>query len=772
MENNILDGLSMNIEQTNMDKLKAIFPECFAEGKLDIDKLLSLCGEYIDNDFEKYKFEWKGKAECLKLAQKRSTGTLRPCPEESVNFGTTQNLYIEGDNLEVLKLLQTAYYRKVKMIYIDPPYNTGNDFVYEDDFADPMARYKEVTQQTTKSNPETMGRYHTNWLNMMYPRLRLAANLLRDDGVIFISIDDNEVTNLRKVCDEVFGEENFIGMFTWQSKKGGGSDNNTVVRDQEYIICYGKSVVSGGFFNRILIEAEPLDREDEQGKYRRGRELNKWGSNSRREDRPTMFFPIPGPNGEDVYPIRNDGIEGRWRWGKENMLAAVKNGDVEFSPRNDGTYIVYEKIRTTEPRLKPYRTMLENVGSTADGSKLIKTIFDELKVFDFPKPIDLIEKVLEMGCSDNDIILDFFSGSATTAHAVMQLNAEDGGNRRFICVQLPEVCDEKSEAYKAGYKTICEIGKERIRRAGAKILEKYSPPVEGCPQGGVVENTQQSLFEPRGTENYMSLPYNPSLKERAKELRKAGNLSEVLLWQQLHNKQFKGLDFDRQKIIGNYIVDFYCASRKVVIEIDGYSHNDKVEYDKQRDAYLSGLGLTVLHIADADVKNNLSSVMNMLGGHEVFATTPTVGHPSTGGELDIGFKVFKLDTSNLKTWDSAPVAEEELQILFDRMNGMIHRVKSDRTDMDMIYEIMLKLGVPLTYSVGKIDANGKTAYTVGEDCLLLICLADDVQPEDVEAMAEYAPAKLIIARDSFKDDTAMANAHYILRDRGIELKLI
>lgn len=772
MENNILDGLSMDIEQTNMDKLKVIFPECFAEGKLDIDKLLSLCGEYIDNDFEKYKFEWKGKSECLKLAQKRSTGTLRPCPEESVNFGTTQNLYIEGDNLEVLKLLQTSYYRKVKMIYIDPPYNTGNDFVYEDDFADPMARYKEVTQQTTKSNPETMGRYHTNWLNMMYPRLRLAANLLRDDGVIFISIDDNEVTNLRKVCDEVFGEENFIGMFTWQSKKGGGSDNNTVVRDQEYIICYGKSVVSGGFFNRILIEAEPLDREDEQGKYRRGRELNKWGSNSRREDRPTMFFPIPGPNGEDVYPIRNDGIEGCWRWGKENMLAAVKNGDVEFSPRNDGTYIVYEKIRTTEPRLKPYRTMLENVGSTADGSKLIKTIFDELKVFDFPKPIDLIEKVLEMGCSDNDIILDFFSGSATTAHAVMQLNAEDGGNRRFICVQLPEVCDEKSEAYKAGYKNICEIGKERIRRAGAKILEKYSPPVEGCPQGGVVENTQQSLFEPRGTENYMSLPYNPSLKERAKELRKAGNLSEVLLWQQLHNKQFKGLDFDRQKIIGNYIVDFYCASRKVVIEIDGYSHNDKVEYDKQRDAYLSGLGLTVLHIADADVKNNLSSVMNMLGGHEVFATTPTVGHPSTGGELDIGFKVFKLDTSNLKTWDSAPVAEEELQILFDRMNGMIHRVKSDRTDMDMIYEIMLKLGVPLTYSVGKIDANGKTAYTVGEDCLLLICLADDVQPEDVEAMAEYAPAKLIIARDSFKDDTAMANAHYILRDRGIELKLI
>ena len=207
-----IDGLSMDIESANKEKLQAVFPECFTEGRLDIDKLLSLCGEYITDDFEKYEFKWKGKSECLRLAQKRSTATMRPCLEESVNFDTTQNLYIESDNLEVLKLLQKSYFRKVKMIYIDPPYNTGNDFVYEDDFKDPLARYKEVTQQTTKSNPETMGRYHTNWLNMMYPRLRLAANLLRDDGVIFISIDDNEVDNLKKLCGEVFGEENFIGM--------------------------------------------------------------------------------------------------------------------------------------------------------------------------------------------------------------------------------------------------------------------------------------------------------------------------------------------------------------------------------------------------------------------------------------------------------------------------------------------------------------------------------------------------------------------------------
>lgn len=237
-----LDGLSMDIEATNKEKLQAVFPECFTEGRLDIDKLLSLCGEYITDDFEKYEFKWKGKSECLRLAQKRSTATLRPCPEESVGFDTTQNLYIEGDNLEVLKLLQKSYFRKVNMIYIDPPYNTGNDFVYEDDFKDPLARYKEVTQQTTKSNPETMGRYHTNWLNMMYPRLRLAANLLRDDGVIFISIDDNEVDNLKKLCNEVFGEENFIAQLVWERAYAPKNDAKYISNSHDYVLMYVKAI--------------------------------------------------------------------------------------------------------------------------------------------------------------------------------------------------------------------------------------------------------------------------------------------------------------------------------------------------------------------------------------------------------------------------------------------------------------------------------------------------------------------------------------------------
>ena len=236
-----LDGLSMDMEAANRERLRAVFPECFSEGKLDIDKLLSLCGEYITDDFEKYEFRWKGKSDCLRIAQRRSTATLRPCPAESVDFDTTQNLYIEGDNLEVLKLLQKSYFRKVKMIYIDPPYNTGNDFVYEDDFADPMRRYMEVTQQTTKSNPETMGRYHTNWLNMMYPRLRLAANLLRDDGVIFISIDDNEVDNLKKLCNEVFGEENFVSQQIWEKKFAPQNDDKYITAVHDYILIYAKS---------------------------------------------------------------------------------------------------------------------------------------------------------------------------------------------------------------------------------------------------------------------------------------------------------------------------------------------------------------------------------------------------------------------------------------------------------------------------------------------------------------------------------------------------
>ena len=627
----MMDGMSMNLEQANMDKLRTVFPECFAEGKLDIDKLLALCGEYIGNDFEKYKFEWKGKAECLKLAQKRSTGTLRPCPEESVDWDATQNLYIEGDNLEVLKLLQTAYYRKVKMIYIDPPYNTGNDFVYADDFADPMARYKEVTQQTTKSNPETMGRFHTNWLNMMYPRLRLAANLLRDDGVIFISIDDNEVTNLKKICDETFGEENYAGQFPWRKRTAKSDVPFGVSQDYEWILCYAKS---GSF--RACLEGgtrKYFETPDFPGRPWRIHDLTTQRSAL---ERPNSNFTMVNPKTGKEYPANPNRT---WAITVETFKEYYSANRIVFPGDYDFLNIQKPVLRYwKEDDMEkagdsfgfiPVSTKLpDSIGMTQDGTKDIADLFAS-KVFGFPKPVELIKYLVKATTStsvmDGDIILDFFSGSATTAHAVMQLNAKDGGNRKYILVQLPEVCDEKSEAAKAGYKNICEIGKERIRRAGKKLTDT--------------------------------------------------------------NGQ--------------------------------------------------------MQIGDSEKK-----------------------------PLDVGFRVFKLDSSNLQTWDATPVDELRLEDLLNRMNTMINRVKADRSDLDMVCEVMLKLGVPLTYSVNKVAVNSKAAYTVGDDCLLLVCLAADITPEDAEAMAEYVPAKVIISRDSFANDTAMANAYYILRDRGIELKLV
>ncbi len=621
---NKLDGLSMDLEKANMEKLKSVFPECFSEQKLDIDKLLSLCGEYIDNDFEKYKFEWKGKAECLRLAQKRSTGTLRPCREESVNFDDTRNVYIEGDNLEVLKLLQTAYYNKIKMIYIDPPYNTGNDFVYEDDFADPMARYKEITQQTTKSNPETMGRFHTNWLNMMYPRLRLAANLLRDDGVIFISIDDNEVHNARKLCDEIFGEENFVSQLIWERAYSPKNDAKYVSNSHDYVLMYAKQI------NNFKIGRLPRT-EEANARYQNPdndpRGVWKPSDMSVKTYNAECDYPITTPSGRVVEPPT-----GRcWRLSKKAFLERLQDNRIYFGA--DGNSVPCIKRFLTELKydgMAPTSIMFyKDVGHSQEGAKEVTALL-ESGAFDGPKPLRLLRRLLTLANTDKDsLILDFFSGSATTAHAVMQLNAEDGGNRRFICVQLPELTDEKSEAYKSGYKNICEIGKERIRRAGKQII----------------------------------------------------------------------------------------------------NNNAKCRNDSDN------------------------------------STLYTL-------QLDIGFKVFKLDTSNLKLWDNTPITgDNQLEIFTERMNSMIDSIKDGRTDMDVVYEVMLKMGVPLDIPVQYTEVNGKVVYIVG-DFLLMIALFDNITAEDIEAMAAYAPAKIICAEQGFADDTALSNAHYILRDKQIELKLV
>ena len=570
-----MDGMTMNIEQANVEKFKEVFPEVFADGKVDFYKLQGLLGHYIADDKEKYSFSWKGKADSLRLAQKRSRGTLRPCKEESKNWDTTENLYIEGDNLEVLKLLQSSYLNSVKMIYIDPPYNTGNDFVYTDDFADGIAHYKEVTGQATKSNPETAGRYHTNWLNMMYPRLKLARNLLTDDGVIFISIDDNEQANLKKLCDEVFGEDNFIAVFPWRKRTAKSDVPFGVSQDYEWIMAYARSqdfiaAIEGG-------TRKYFTTPDFPGRPWRIHDLTKQTSAS---ERPKSFFTLVNPKTGKEYPANPNRT---WAITKDTFEGYYKQGKIVFPDD-------YDFLNITQPAFRYFKdddekkagekfgciavstSLPKEIGMTKDGTAEITELFEK-KVFGFPKPVALLKFLISITTKfDKDaIVLDFFSGSATTAHAVMQLNAEDGGHRRFICVQLPEKTDEQSEAYKAGYNTICEIGKERIRRAGEKI--------------------KADLME--------SGPSDRKNQQKIKE--------------------------------------------GAIMAADAHWEGDP-EYQRQAQ-----------QMAD---------------------------------NLDIGFKVFKLDSSNLVKWDNTPTTDEEE--VKKRIQQSLFYLVEGREDLDLVYEIMLK----------------------------------------------------------------------------------
>ena len=473
-----VDLKSLDIAEEKRRELLRLFPEVRTEGgKIDFDRLKLTLGETVDVGRERYGMNWPGKAECFRTLQAPSTATLRPMKDESVNWDTTENLIIEGDNLEVLKLLQKAYLGKVKMIYIDPPYNTGNDFIYPDNYSESLQTYLEYTGQVDAggkkfgTNPDTDGRFHSKWLNMMYPRLSLARNLLRNDGVIMVSIDDREIANLRLLMNTVFGENNAVGELVWQAKKGGGSDSGALVVDHEYVVCFARDLQKDSL-GEIQLTPEPLDQRDSKGPYRRGRELNKWGSNSLRADRPTMFFAVPGPNKEDVYPIRPDGREGCWRWGKPKMLAAAFSGDIDFVARGNGVYTAYEKIRSTEPRRKPFRTWSDDVGQTSDGTKSVKDLFNGEKLFDFAKPTKLLRHLIKLGAlgtsDDTPIVLDFFAGSGTTAHAVLETNAEERSDCRFVLVQLPEPTG------RSDFKTITAVARERVKRCIGQMLDAES----------------------------------------------------------------------------------------------------------------------------------------------------------------------------------------------------------------------------------------------------------------------------------------------------------
>ena len=487
---------SVDMTEQNIDKIGKLFPNCITEamdenGKLkkaiNFELLRQMLSDDVVEGDEAYEFTWVGKKAAMAEANKPIRKTLRPYKDESVDWDNTENLYIEGDNLEVLKLLQESYLGKVKMIYIDPPYNTGNDFIYADGFThsqqeenEQMGMYDENENHLFK-NSNTNGRYHSDWCSMICSRLMLARNLLSNDGVIFISIDDNENDNLRKICDEILGEANFVAIINWKGR-GGRQDSKYYAAVHEYILCYaknkqffcaGEEIKSGDVYPKF---------DKDKKRYYKTQLLRKWGSNSRREDRPNLFYPIIAPDGTEVYPIvvvkdkqspsNCEKFEGRWRHGASTMQNNIENGMIEFVKQDDGSWIPYEKIYAPlagEEKTKKYTTWIDE---SNDGAKEVKSIFG-MSPFDYPKNTSLICKFLKMANVEyDDIVLDFFSGSATTAHAVMQLNAEDGGNRKYIMVQLPEKTDEKSEAYKTGYKNICEIGKERIRRAAKKIAEE------------------------------------------------------------------------------------------------------------------------------------------------------------------------------------------------------------------------------------------------------------------------------------------------------------
>lgn len=465
-----MEGYSKSPHEERIEILKSLMPEVFDEGKIDFEKLKATLGEDVNFSNERYVLNWAGKSEAFHIMQRPSSATLTPSRAESVDFDTTQNIFIEGENMEVLKVLQKSYFGKVKMIYIDPPYNTGNDsFIYPDKFSETREKYlkrvgdKDEDGYMTREgmfhkNSRENGQYHSNWLNMMMPRLYLAKSLLREDGVIFISIDDNEVHNLRLLMNEIFGEENFLANIVWQHsiQPKGYLDKFSI--HHNHILCFSKSTE---------YSLNPLKRTSENNKAYGNPDNDPkgpWRSGDVRNAlyRPNLIYDIISPSGKIIKPCANG-----WRWSKETIEEKIKTGEIIFS--KDETRIIRKiYLSSVDGRAPETIWFAKEVGSTRDAMNELKELFEN-PPFDTPKPIRLIKKMMDLVDDDQCIILDFFAGSGTTAHAVMQLNKEDGGNRRFICVQLPEPCDPKSEAYKAGYSTIADISKERIRRASAKL---------------------------------------------------------------------------------------------------------------------------------------------------------------------------------------------------------------------------------------------------------------------------------------------------------------
>ena len=666
---NKLKMQSLDVYGNNVQKIAALFPQCVTErlnkdGKpelaIDFDKLRAeLSNDALEDGEERYQFTWPDKRAASRLANEPVNLTLRPCREESVDFDTTENLYIEGDNLDVLKVLRETYLGRVKMIYIDPPYNTGNDFVYNDDFAQGKDDFEQgsglfdnegnQTIDPMQRNTEANGRFHTDWLNMIYPRLKVARDLLTEDGVIFISIDDNEKENLTKICDEIFGELNFIATFPWRKRTAKSDVPFGISQDYEWIVAYSKSNLFVG-----SLEGKGRKYFTSPDFPNRPWRIHDMTTQRTALERPNSNFTIVNPKNGDKYPVNPQAV---WRITEDGFPTYIAQNRIVF-PGD------YPFLNISKPVLRYWKeddmakdgdsfgrvavsTKLEdNVGMSQDGTKEISSLFDS-KVFSYPKPSSLVKFFCNI-CNDKDaIILDFFSGSASTAHAVMRLNAEDGGHRKFIMVQLPEVTDEKSEARKAGYANICEIGKERIRRAGKQILESV------------------------GTR--------------------------------------------------------YIASAKASAITTGTNGNKTLFDDAES-------------IPSQDRTRYIASLQSLSS-----STSPSSQFP------DVGFRVLKLDSSNM----------EDVYYTPDDFNAnnlftLADNIKPDRTGEDLLFQVMLDLGIELSAKIEKTEIAGKEVWCV-DGGYLMACFDRDVNEATITEIAKQKPVYFVMRDASAANDNVLDN---------------
>lgn len=655
---------SSNVVVGNVAKIAALFPQCVTERKntegkveraIDFEKLKAeLSSDVIEVGEERYQFTWPDKRAAARLANTSTTMTLRPCPGQSVGRDGTpggfdsENLYIEGDNLDVLKVLRETYLGKVKMIYIDPPYNTGNDFVYNDDFVQDYAEYRNdainsardedgnLTRDPMVRNTEANGRFHTDWLNMIYPRLKVARDFLAEDGVIFISMNDCEQTNLKNVCDEIYGSQNFIAQLIWQQRKGGGNDSRFIATDHEYVLIYAKNITAQDDKWKISQSEEYQKRynlQDEKGRYY-------WDTLVRNGLQSPIILNLITPTGE--YITINS------QWSLDRVNAGLKDGTVRFTQTKNG-WSLHHKVYLQGGQV--LRSLVQNFGNNKTACDEQISLFGKM-FFDYPKPSTLVKCFAELVTNKDSIVLDFFSGSATTAHAVMKLNAEDGGHRKFIMVQLPELTDEKSEARKAGYENICEIGKERIRRAGKKIKEELI-------NRSVLTNT------PNNTE----------------------------------------------------------------VTINGLQQTLFTE-DQKREAQMD------------------SAKMEQIAE-----------------DLDIGFRVLKLDTSNMEDVYYTPDKFDPTML-----DGLVDNIKADRTGEDLVFQVMLNLGIELSAKIERKEIAGKMVYSV-DDGYLLACFDRDVNETTIEEMAKLQPTHLVIRDASAATDTVLDNFDQIIETYSAEKKI-